>query len=227
VGFGGAGPLFACLVADELDVTRVVVPPNAGNFSAVGLLSSDATRNAARTLVAPLDEGTLARAREVAGNLLDDLDPGGTVPFREVQLDLRFSGQEHALTRGLSADAAVPDVLADFRAEYGRVFGHGLPGAVELVTVRVTARTPLSVTTGLVPAPPESSRTADRAPVWCFSRRAYVDADVINRGELAARGPVSGPLLVVEPTTTTYVPLGFVAEMDDEDCLVLTRKERP
>ena len=143
------------------------------------------------------------------------------------QLDLRFSGQEHALTRELSADAGVPDVLADFRAEYGRVFGHGLPGAVELVTVRVTARTPLSVTTGLVPAPPEPSRTADRAPVWCFSRRAYVEADVINRGELASRGPVSGPLLVVEPTTTTYVPLGFVAEMDDEDCLVLTRKERP
>jgi N-methylhydantoinase A len=227
VGFGGAGPLFACLVADELDVTRVVVPPNAGNFSAVGLLSSDATRNAARTLVAPLDEEVLRRARAVAGELLDGLDPDGVVPFREVQLDLRFQGQEHALTRAVDPRAGVEDILVDFRAEYSRVFGHELPGAVELVTVRVTTRTPLSVTTGLVPAPPEVARTPERTRVWCFSRHAPVEADVVGRGELSARGALTGPLLVVEPTTTTYVPLGFVAEMNDEDCLVLTRKERP
>jgi N-methylhydantoinase A len=227
VGFGGAGPLFSCLIADELDVVRVMIPPNAGNFSAVGLLSSDATRNAARTVVAPLDTVALERARDLASRLLDELDPAGTVPFREVQLDLRFQGQEHALTRGLEPDAGVDDVVADFRREYSRVFGHGLTGAVELVTVRVTARTPLSVSTGLVPAPRETARTAGTAPVWCFLRRSWVEADVVSRGELAGRGTIPGPLLVVEPTTTTYVAVGFVAEMNDEGCLVLTRKDRP
>ena len=227
VGFGGAGPLFSCLVADELDVAHVVIPPNAGNFSAVGLLSSDATRNAARTVVTPLDAAALERARAVATGLLDELDPSGTVPFREVQLDLRFQGQEHALTRGLAPDAGVDDVVTDFRHEYGRVFGHGLPGPVELVTVRVSARTPLSVTTGLVPAPRESTPTSDTAKVWCFSRRDWTEADVVSRGELATRGPLPGPLLVVEPTTTTYVSLGFLAEVDGEDCLILTRKDRP
>jgi N-methylhydantoinase A len=105
------------------------------------------------------------------------------------------------------------------------VFGHVLPGGVEIVAVRVTARTPLSLVAGLVPAPPEKKRTSQQAPVWCFARRTPVQADVVSRGELSVRGALSGPLLVVEPTTTTYVAAGFVAETDDEGCIVLTRKD--
>jgi N-methylhydantoinase A len=227
VAFGGAGPLFPCLIADELDLDRIVVPPNAGNFSAVGLLSSDVTRAAARTFVRALDAAALAGARAVADRLLTQVDSDGTAPIREVSLDLRHAGQEHVLTRALGDGWDAERVGADFRGEYARVFGHQLPGDIELVTVRVAARTPLETGGALVPAPPEPPRGVEQASVWSIRGRAWLPAQILTRADLAARGPLTGPLIVLEATATTHVDAGFVAEIDAEGCLLLARKEQP
>src|SRR5437588_6964555 len=62
VAFGGAGPLFATLLADELDIARVVVPRHAGNFSAWGLLGADVTRERSATRIIRLSDDSVARA---------------------------------------------------------------------------------------------------------------------------------------------------------------------
>jgi N-methylhydantoinase A len=227
VAFGGAGPLFPCLIADELDLDRIVVPPNAGNFSAVGLLSSDVTRAAGRTVVRRLDSAALAAVQAIADQLFAQVDPDGTAPIREVSLDLRYAGQEHVLTRALGAEWDAERVGADFRGEYRRVFGHQLPGEIEVVTVRVAARTPLELGGGLVPAPPEPPRGAEQASIWSIRRRTWLPAQIVTRADLAARGPVAGPLIVLEATATTHVDAGFVAEIGAEGCLLLARKEQP
>lgn len=224
VAFGGAGPLFPCLIADELDIAHVLVPPNAGNFSAVGLLSADVTRTAARTLVAPLDDRALIAARAVAADLLDQLDPDGRAQ-RTVDLDLRYAGQEHSITRNAPAEAPVEGIGADFRGEYRRVYGHALPGPVELVTVRATARTALSVSSEIVPAPAEPDLAPATSRLWCFRNRCWVSGPVLSRAALAAGGPIDGPLVVVEPTATTYVDAGFLAAVTAAGCLELTRQE--
>src|SRR5439155_1179047 len=74
VAFGGAGPLFGTLLADELGARSVVVPPYAGNFSALGLLGADLSRTASRTRVMRLADGGLAAARAIAADLFDELD---------------------------------------------------------------------------------------------------------------------------------------------------------
>ena len=60
VAFGGAGPLHACALAEELDVPEVIVPPIPGAFSALGLVGADIRRDYARTIYAPLDSLTPA-----------------------------------------------------------------------------------------------------------------------------------------------------------------------
>src|SRR5438067_12933922 len=62
IAYGGAGPLFASLLARELSIETVVIPNYAGNFSAWGLLEQDVVRTAALTIVAPLDGDGIERA---------------------------------------------------------------------------------------------------------------------------------------------------------------------
>jgi N-methylhydantoinase A len=225
VAFGGAGPLFGCLLADELEIGRVVVPPNGGNFSAVGLLTSDLTRTVARTTVGALDAERLQSALELAEELLGGLDPEHTAPDREVALDLRYAGQEHTLTRTVPAAATVDAVAADFTDAYARIFGHSLDAALEVVTVRVTTRTALA-THGHGPLT-EAVVTGEEGTrrMWSFRRAAWTDARVVGRGELPPQG-CSGPALVVEATTTTYVDAGWTARLEEEGCLVLTSQTK-
>src|SRR6185503_5364662 len=93
VAFGGAGPLFGTVLADELDVSTVVVPPYAGNFSAVGLLGADLARSASRTRVTRLTTDGLSEASEIARQLFEELDARGSGEsrrsIREVHMDIR------------------------------------------------------------------------------------------------------------------------------------------
>ncbi|HVM09588.1 MAG TPA: hydantoinase/oxoprolinase family protein [Acidimicrobiales bacterium] len=134
VAFGGAGPLHACAIADELDMPAVVVPPRAGVLSAVGMLTAARQVDLVRSWPTPSDvdpqrlEDALvslaARASRAVG--------GGAVV--DVGLDCRYAGQSHEIT--------VPDV-DDFPAEHRRRNGFDRPGApIEVVALRATARVP-------------------------------------------------------------------------------------
>ncbi|GII57056.1 5-oxoprolinase [Planotetraspora thailandica] len=222
VAFGGAGPLFGCLLASELDVDTVVVPPNAGNFSAVGLVQADIVRSAARTMVRPLDEEALPAIEQLAGSLFERLAEAGAV--RELDLDLRHRGQEHTLTVPVRLGEDDVAAIADrFSAAYHRTFGHQLPDPLEVVTVRATTRVVLDSERPLVPAPPSGPAAGGTTRVWSFSGRAWTQAQVVQRESFI--GPVEGPLLVVEPTATTYVDAGFTAEAHPSGCLLISRKD--
>ncbi|MGW5266670.1 hydantoinase/oxoprolinase family protein [Microbispora sp. NPDC004025] len=228
VAFGGAGPVFGCLLADELDVDTVVVPPNAGNFSAVGLVQTDVVRSAARTMVRPLDDAALPAVDDVARSLFERLAQPGAA--REVDLDLRHRGQEHTLTIPVRlGEDDLTAVSARFSEAYHRAFGHTLPDPLEIVTVRATSRVVLDDERPLVPAPPsgegEGGRGAGTTRLWSFRRSAWAEAPVVRREDLT--GVAEGPLLVVEPTATAYVDAGFAVEAHESGCLLITRKDRP
>jgi N-methylhydantoinase A/oxoprolinase/acetone carboxylase beta subunit len=134
VAFGGAGPLHACAIADELEMAAVVVPPRAGVLSAVGLLTAPRQVDLVSS-VATADE---LAARAAA------LLPGAEV---ETSVDCRYAGQSHELT--------VPDVGA-FEAEHERRNGYRRPGAaIEVVAVRAKARLPAPLTHDELGAPAE------------------------------------------------------------------------
>ncbi|TML17476.1 MAG: hydantoinase/oxoprolinase family protein [Actinobacteria bacterium] len=118
VAFGGAGPLHACELADELGIGTVLVPEAAGVLSALGLVASDERRDAVRSYLVPLDE---------AGTL-----PGtGTA-------DLRYVGQSFELSVPLQQDLAEA-----FHRAHEELYGFAERGRpVELVAVRAAALTP-------------------------------------------------------------------------------------
>jgi N-methylhydantoinase A len=241
VAFGGAGPLFGCLLADELGVDQVVVPPNAGNFSAVGLMQADIVRSAARTLVRVLDDATLEEIADTASSLfarLAERDGTGAVTrdaaaareaedaaaVRELDLDLRYRGQEHTLTVRAEPGDDEAALRERFATAYHRSYGHELTDPLEVVTVRSTLRVPLRAEHELVPAPSSSHEPGREIRLWSFRRRAFVTTRAVPRAALA--GPAEGPLVVVEPTATTYVDEGFTVETHPSGCLLIGRRPR-
>jgi N-methylhydantoinase A len=118
VAFGGAGPLHACALADELGIRRVLVPDAAGVLSALGLVASEERRDFVRSYVCPLEEA-------------------GELP-REGEADLRYHGQSHELTVPLGGELA-----ESFHRLHEERYGYADRGrAVELVAVRTAETRP-------------------------------------------------------------------------------------
>jgi len=228
VAFGGAGPLFASLLALEMDVDTVIVPSNAGNFSAVGLMQSDVSRSGARTLLRPLVPDTLIDVVAVATEVAQSFGAATKADSYELLLDLRYRGQEHSLTVVLPWDlgGGIPsvDVIeSQFEAEYRAAYGLNLPESVELVNVRVQRHTRLSVSRDAVSAPrwDGAAGVQDRS-VWSFTRGDWVVTPVIERTSVPETGML-GPVLIVEQTATTVVDHGFSVRPSEQESLVITR----
>ncbi len=96
VAFGGAGPLHACGVADALGLRAVIVPPRAGVFSAVGLVSSPRRRELVKTWATPASEEGLDRALDALAR--DASAAVGGAEILETFVDCRYVGQSHELT---------------------------------------------------------------------------------------------------------------------------------
>ena len=112
VAFGGAGPLHACALADELGMPTVLVPAAAGVLSALGLVAADERRDSVRSYVMPLEEA-------------------GELP-REGEADIRYAGQSFELTVPLG-----PGLAERFHAAHAERYGYAdRARALELVAVR-------------------------------------------------------------------------------------------
>src|SRR5512133_3370759 len=133
LAFGGAGPLHAAAIADELGMTKILVPRASGVLSALGLAAADRRADAQRTVLGHDDAGVDALRDEVRATL-------GGEPEIELAWDLRYHGQSHELTvRGGGEE----DLRERFEALHEERYGHRDPdGEVELVTIRVTGRLP-------------------------------------------------------------------------------------
>jgi N-methylhydantoinase A len=118
VAFGGAGPLHACALAEELEIGTVIVPEAAGVLSAVGLAASEERRDSVRSYVVPLEE---------AGELPAD-----------GEADLRYAGQSFELTVPLG-----PDLAGEFHRAHEERYGYAdRDRPVELVAVRTAETRP-------------------------------------------------------------------------------------
>ncbi len=229
--FGGAGPLMACLLADELGMSRIVLPPFAGNFSAWGLLGADRVQSAARTLVTDLDADGLARAQALLTELLAGLEERGARPDRAVasaRLDLRYKGQEHSLTVELPMEggritAELPQILATFVEDYEKTFGGVLDEQVETVAVRATYTEKLAKREVKVPAPQPAPAEARSVEAWSFATGRRLTFAIVPRATIA--GPVEGPCIVTEATSTLYVDTGWRITPGGMGELILERKE--
>ncbi|MEX1006315.1 MAG: hydantoinase/oxoprolinase family protein [Acidimicrobiia bacterium] len=142
VAFGGAGPLHACGVADALGMRTVIIPPHAGVFSAVGLVSAPRRRELVKTWATPASVAGLDGALDTLGR--DASAAVGGAELVETFVDCRYEGQSHELTVHRPAG---------FPAEHERRNGFARPDApVEVVALRARASRAAPLTVEQLPA---------------------------------------------------------------------------
>lgn len=230
VAFGGAGPLHAAFLAAELEVERVVIPSDPGVFSAWGMLQGDVRHDVVSTFYRRLDHPALDLSEPIA-QLEEKVcremkaPPAARAGMRfEVNVELRYVGQEYSLPVPLPGAAADAEFKADFHRRYEQRYGHSNPQApVEMVAIRLTGilEFPRAAARGL-PAGGGGGGAAAACEEVVFGGRALPTA-VMGREQITGR--LAGPAVVVEPSTTTVVPPGWELSADPSGHLIMERTE--
>ncbi len=238
IAFGGAGPVHAAFLAEELAIPEVIIPPAPGAFSALGLVATDLRRDFSRTLYAVLDGIDPARlgpplaALEAAGTAFLD---AANVPAASRELrreaDLRYRRQAYELTLPIPAgpmpggaldDAAIAALIADFHAAHRRTYGHANPGEpVQLVNLRLSAIGRQPEFTLRQPADPAAARIGHR-PAW-FPATGTVTIPVHRREGLAPGTRLAGPAVIAQLDCTSVIPPGWTAAIDPDGFIRMRR----
>jgi N-methylhydantoinase A len=209
--FGGAGPMHAAALADELEITRLVCPRASGVLSALGLIAAGHRRDTARTVLLSADEITAERVAEEVKALSEPLLAGMERAEIEVVYELRYRGQAFELPVP-GPPAPDPDRLAeDFAREHEARYGYRDPqGRLELVTIRVAA---------VEPGPEPHPRASTDGRIDESERRARFGGDWVPirvlRGEPAAGFAAEGPCVFELPEATLVLPPGWSARVDE------------
>ncbi|MDE0230893.1 MAG: hydantoinase/oxoprolinase family protein [bacterium] len=235
VAFGGAGPMHAVALAQELGIGEVIVPPDPGGFSAWGMLQSAVRQDFSEAFFRDFDDmdtddmdARFTRLSElaVASLLGEGVDSDQISVIRS--LDMRYQGQEHTLTvtlpNGVSPAREDPftTLRKRFEATYRARYGHSNPGAsMETVNLRLTALGDVGrplLQANYHPEQPcdEPSKTT---PVL-FTAGSFPTSR-FNRETLTPGCSIEGPAIVEEATATTVIPPGGSATVDRYGCLII------
>jgi N-methylhydantoinase A len=237
IAYGGAGPMQAVDVARELAIRDVVIPVSPGHFSAFGMLTADLRREYVRTYVTPLNRANLTStiasiyaelAAEAAAWLAETGLTAHTVVY-ERAADLRYQGQEHAVTMPILTPLDTPDahrtIKDAFDARYLQRYGHNAPEEpAEFVAARVSIvgrllkPQPLALPAG--DADP-SPALIERRQVQ-FADGAPVSTAIYDRARLPAGASLRGPAMIEESGSLTCIPPGVAVTVNPFGHLLLT-----
>ncbi|MEM7423652.1 MAG: hydantoinase/oxoprolinase family protein [Pseudomonadota bacterium] len=225
LAFGGAGPMTACLLARELGMAQVIVPPTPGVLSAYGGLIADVRNDFIRTAFVDLDAGGLA----ILNGEASALEERAIAWLRDEQgfkgdarliwsADMRYRGQsyeiETILDREDIAAGRIDPIAEAFHREHARVYDHADPDAeVMVVNLRL-------VISGSAPKPELAERAAQpaeavpagAAPVFLDGARH--SAGLYLRAALEPGHRFRGPAIVTQDDCTTIVPPGLPVRVD-------------
>ena len=229
--YGGAGPMHAAAIADELEMTRILVPVGPGNFAAFGSLISDLRRDHTRTKTAILTDAGYdtvdATFREIEARARQDLLAEGVTPQRIVlkrSAGMRYLGQSWELLVELpDTIGSIADMEAAFADVHDRRFGHRSGGSVEIVNYRVTAL-------GVVDKPelPLWTGGSHAAQAQTGSRKVWFDGGerdtpLYDRNRLAAGVVLEGPAIMDESGSTTLLPPGWSLRVLDHGDMLMEK----
>jgi N-methylhydantoinase A len=210
IPFGGAGPLHAAQIADELGMRRVLVPIASGVLSALGLVVAERRRDIVESVLLTGDELTREHVAGVVRRLGDrgreDLDE----PDAELRAtyDLRYGGQAFELSVPGELEPDPDELRRAFDRAHDNRYGYADPEAeLELVTVRVAAALP-----GEELRPAEAGAAATRGARRAWFGEDLLEAEVLGAGE----AEIDGPAIFELPGSTLVVPPGWRARATAE-----------
>ena len=232
LAFGGAGPLHACEMANDLGIKRILIPPSPGVLSALGLAVADVKTNQIASVNQPFStltptftmtclerlESDAARVLEEHGIPMEDRQFTYSADIRYVQQSYDVQVISDSLGRG-----DLVGLAQAFHAAYSDLYHYAMPEQIPfLVNLEVTG-------VGLRPKPDiqKTNSTHSNAlrarvrSVYLHTTADFVEVPVYDRQTLTPGSTFHGPAIVEQFDTTTNVPPGFSASVDAYHNLIL------
>jgi N-methylhydantoinase A len=237
IAFGGNGPLHATRVARRAGVSRIVIPRDPGVGSAVGFLFAPVSFQIVRSRYATLDTLDLDGLNAFFDAMVSEAEavvragaPEGELTRRR-QAFMRYRGQGHEIAVTLPdrplVEEDVPDLQAAFEQEYSRQFSRAVPGmTIEILNWELEISSPQpALTEHAEVSSDQRAKTVGTRRILCDVTGTWRSADVHDRAKLSPGDQLSGPALIIEPQTTTFVSADFSAHIDAPGNILLTRNQ--
>ena len=230
VSFGGAGGLHACELARALLMPRVVVPPNPGTLSALGILRSNVVNDTSltvlmhsqdRNLLHRLNEGFQSLEQQLRQQLTDE-DFASQNLVLERSLDVRYVGQSYELNLPFGNDFG-----ERFHRLHHQFYGYSNPQLpMEIVNIRVRGsrrypKVPIARFPLQSEEPPKGAMLQEKQ---VFFDGRLVPTSFYLRDRLRAGNRLQGPAIVLESSSTTCVPEDFEVRIDEWQNMVIEPK---
>jgi len=233
IPMGGAGPMHAIPIADELGLPKVVVPKHPGNMSAYGLLTCDLRHDYTRTYITQLREADLYHIRSLLKEMADEgrqiLNEEG-VPADRMDFhyfaDMQYLGQSWQLSCPINYDFEIEDMIITFHQEYEKAYKYSRKDTpVELIYLRCVAsgRTDkpiIPVNEAALRPLPEAIKEEREV----YFDETFVKCPVYERELLSPGVSIDGPAIVEEFSSTTVVFPKWKASVDNIGNLILEPK---
>ena len=229
---GGAGPMHAVSVAEELGIDHVLVPANPGNACATGLLSTDLQHDYVRTYVVEMQNADIGKihglVKEMEKQGRDQLHGEGLVDERieiRCSADMRYAGQSFQLEVPITGDCSLEEMGNTFNDQYENVYGYNRrEKPIELVYLRAVA-------VGIVDKPiPSAERESTLKGDENEKREIYFDGSfrsckIYQRTKISVGKEIKGPAVIHEYGSTTVLSPGWQASADKIGNLSLKRAQ--
>lgn len=234
IAFGGAGPLHACFIADQLGIRKILFPDFAGVFSALGAALADYRYDFVQAHPSKMDLLTENKLEEIFQGLmarasakLQDLPALGLKAERS--LDLRYVGQSFEINVSLDSQAkdrvSKEESVEQFHRLHEELYGYcDRKEPVELVNLRLSC-------CALTPKPKlvkkgeafDKTRTDGVAPILSPTKKRKEEYAFIDKASLKDGEQVIGPCIILSPNSTAIIPQGWRGPMDENGTMVLER----
>ena len=228
VSFGGAGGLHACELAQSLLIKKILVPRNAGVLSALGMTVSDIIKDYSKSVLLKVKEKGYSEILNLFKPLISQgmkevLSEGirkSSITI-ENSVDMRYVGQSHELMLLFEKG-----YIEDFHKLHKKTYGYANTDyGIEVVNIRVRVigktKKP-SLVKGVYITPMKGQTVTKKTK--CYFRGKWLKADIYNRNRVRVHSRIKGPAMIVEDTSTTFLPPEYICNVDDYENLIIEKR---
>jgi len=236
VAYGGAGPIHAACLANELEIQKILIPPNPGLFSAFGLLVSDFKRDYVQTEISRLKETfpkkILKNFKKLKERAKDEIGQYNIL-FEDCSLcfslDMRYLGQAFELSIPVHLDEinnlGISYLSESFHSAHKQRYGHNSPAeAIEIVNYRMVLKEPRALLKRPIEAKAKKEVRFETGTI--IHDGNPTPCKIFERGSLPQGYSIPGPAIIEEPTATTFIPKQWIGKIDPFENILIKREDK-
>jgi N-methylhydantoinase A len=230
--YGGAGPLLATVVNEEVGSKIILIPPNPGTICARGILLSDRSFDFVQTVIATLENKGWDQTLKAFHKLMTHAEHWfvsenipQTTQFIKYYIEARYLGQSFEVRVEPSIapqNMTQQQFIAAFNEEHRKQYGYDIQNrSIEIVNCRLEAierinKPPIHEKLKL-----QKNTTPQHRTLYCGSSLGWENAVVYDRQQLSLGQSLQGPAIIEEMSSTTFVPYNYLISIDEANNIVM------